>query len=398
MEEIKQINKTTGDFQTKVKFIEFIGGKGNVNFLSNSATIQASQLSGIYFDEITFKLTIFEDGTVDFEELNTNKTTFDERKRLLEILSEKTLGSFRGRTVINELTFTSIEKVKDKNIPLFLSVQHTKPIDKLGSLLNDEVEISDDAMDNLNDLLNSWFEDEDFTKMIEETVVEEINQDIENVEGIIGDTIMQHDDIGASQIQNLFSKMKEEKLQELSLKKKKTEEEIRKHSFQMESSKKLLQDAESELKLLEDRIQDLKPPMENNGYYFSVSERQNEQITLDKGTEDLIRKTVSKVKSINLDNFMKLFTDGEFHIMLGKKIDDRIESILETEEYENEVFEQLQELDLMFKENKFIYQGELSWAEIVNKLIKMGFQNDPNFDEMCFPKVEEVDSKNISKF
>jgi len=389
-----------GKYSLSTKLNEFIGGKGHVNFLAKSATISAKSLSGMYFEDFKLKLTIYDDGSVDFDEIDTEFTNEDERKRLLSVIEEMSLGLFRNRTVINELEFTSIEKVKGKNIPLYLAVEYQKPIDKLGSLLNDEVEISEDAMDNLNDLLNSWFEDEEFTKIVEEMVEEENSQVVEDVEGVIDDTFMQHDDTVSSQIQLSFSKMKEEKLQELTTNQRKAEDEIRKHSFQLETSKKLLRDAESSLKLIEDRIQDLKPPMVNNGIYFSVSERQNEEVILDTETEELIRKTVSKIKSINTENFMNLFKEGKFHIYLSTKNDGDFTKVTELDVLGKEVLENLSKMGLVFDEGKFIYSGELKWGDIVNKMVKMGFQQDSDFDEICFPKSEVLENTNSksSKF
>jgi len=395
MEELKDTIEMTGIYKPKTKFIEFIGAKGNVNFLAQSATIDAKQLSGMYYEDITLKMTMYDDGTIGLDELDTNHTTQEERIRLIQIIEDKTLSTFRDRSVINELMFTSIEKVKDKNVPLYLAVDYQKPIDKLGSLLDDEVEISDDAMDNLNDLLNSWFEDEEFAKEVEEMINEENSQS----DGIINDEFMQdHDTVSTSNINDSFSKMKEEKLLELKRKRDKTETEINKQTFQLSTTQKQLTELESELKLLEDRIENLQPSLESNGLYFSVSERQNEQINLDSKTEELIRKTVTKVKSINADAFMSLFKDGEFHICVATKNDTEFEKITDIEKLDKEILENLSKLDLSFEDGKFIYHGELNWGDIVNKMCKFGFQQDHEFDLICFPKSETVENDKTSKF
>jgi len=391
MEELKDTIEMTGIYKPKTKFIEFIGAKGNVNFLAQSATIDAKQLSGMYYEDITLKMTIYDDGTIGLDELDTNHTTQEERIRLIQIIEDKTFSTFRDRSVINELMFTSIEKVKEKNIPLYLAVDYQKPIDKLGSLL-DDVEISEDAMDNLNDLLNSWFEDEDFAKEIEEMINEEDSQ-------LVDDKFLQdHDTVLTSNINDSFSKMKEEKLLELKRKRDKTETEINKQTFQLSTTQKQLTELESELKLLEDRIENLQPSLESNGLYFSVSERQNEQINLDSKTEELIRKTVTKVKSINADAFMSLFKDGEFHICIASKNESDFEKITDIEKLDKEILENLSKLDLSFEDGKFIYQGELTWGDIVNKMCKFGFQQDHEFDLICFPKSETVENDKTSKF
>jgi len=371
-------SKISGDYKPKTKFIEFVGGKGYLNFISNEATISAKNLSGLYYEDIILKLTIYEDGTVDFDEVETQKTTQDERKRLIDVIEDQTLGSYRNRTVVNELEFTSVEKVKDKNVPLYLAVEYQKPIEKLGSIFDDEKpELSDDAMDNLNDLLNSWFEDEEFTKEIEEVINEENNQ-------VLEDTFMEHHDININPlVEESFAKMKEEKLNELKNKKSKTEEEIFKLEFQISNLGKNLETAKSDLNLLEERIFDIKPKEDPNGYYFNVSERLNESVILDEQTERIIRDKVSKVKSINLENFMKLFTDGEFNVSLSKKTEDGFENVDSIKDLPEDIIEKLDFLSFDPNENKIIYIGDMSWGEIVNKMIKIGFQQNPEFDKFC---------------
>ena len=386
----KELIKTSGVYQPKTKFVEFIGGKGYVNFISNEATISAKSLSGLYFEDITLKLTIYEDGTVDLDEVDTTKTTVEERQRLLDVIEDQSLGSYRNRTVVNELMFTSVEKVKDKNVPLYLAVEYTTPIEKLSSLFDDRLlvpnEISDDAMDNLNDLLNSWFEDEEFAKEIEEMINEENSEEDGEFRGFIPDPSMQDHDSNIeinSAIEDSFSKMKEEKLDELKSKKSKTKEEIFKIEFQISNLSKSLETAKSDLNLLEERIFDLKPVEDSVGYYFNVSERLNEVVSIDENTERIIREKISKVKSINVENFMKLFSDGEFAIKLSKKTDTAFEVVEDFKDIPKDIIEKLDFLSLDTNENKLIYNGELSWGEVVNKFIKLGFEQDPEFDKFC---------------
>jgi hypothetical protein len=377
----KPKQKVSGQFNTETKFIEFVGGKGHVNFISKEATIEGKYLSGLSFNDLVFKLKIYDDGTVDFDEVNTTKTTFEERKRLLEIIEDQSLTSYRNRTVINELEFTSVEKVKEKTVPLYLAVEYTTPIEKLSSLFDDRLivpnEISDDAMDNLNDLLNSWFEDEEFAKEIEEMVGEE-----EDIKGFIDDTIMEHHDINDSTLE-AFTKMKEDKLNELKSKRTKIEEEIMRYSFQISSIKKNLEESKNDLKILESRINDIQPNELPNGYYFNVSERQNETVILEPEIESLIKDKVSKVKNINLDAFMKLFTDGEYHLRLSKISDDSYEVVSDFSKLPDDILENLSKIDLTIDEDKMVYMGYLSWGEIVNKMIKIGFQQNPEFDKFC---------------
>ena len=381
MDTIENTEKTTGSFTPSTKFIEFVGGKGYINFISNQATIEGKYLSGLGMDDITFKLTIYEDGTVDFDEVDTTKTTQEERERLLNVILDKTLTPYRGRTVVSELPFLSVEKVKDKNVPLYLSVEYVTPIEKLTSLFDDRLfspnDISDDAMDNLNDLLNSWFEDEEFAKEVQEMVDEENSE-------VVEDTIMKHHDTNINTlVEDSFSKMKEDKLNELKSKKTKREDEIMKYTFQISSIEKNLTESKNDLRVIEGRIDDLQPIEPSVGYYFNVSEKQNETVILEPEIESIIKDKVSKVKGINVEAFMKLFTSGEYHIKISKKTDSGFEMVVDYKDVPSDVLEKLSSLDLSIDDKKMVYMGELSWGEMVNKMIKIGFEQNPDFDKLC---------------
>jgi len=373
MKSKKTKKKVTGDFKTETKFNEFIGGKGFVNFISNEATIEGKYLSGLSFNDLLFKLKIYDDGTIDFDEVDTNKTTHEERKRLLQVIEDQTLTTYRNRTVVNELVFTSVEKVKDKFVPLYLSVDYVKPIEKLTALFDDGPTITDDAMHNLDSLLNSWLDEED-------TDLFENKSDTDVIDSGLVDVISTQPNLFLEQ---QFSKMKEEKLKELELKKLKAEKDLYNLKNQISQLNTNLEDTQNELNLIESRIDDIQPISSPNGYYFNVSERQNEVVVLEPEISALIRDKVSKIKSINVDNFMKLFTNGEYKISISKITDEGFDVVEEVTNLPDDIQDKLNSLDLYIVDEIFTYNGEMSWGELVNKMVKMGFQQNPEFDKFC---------------
>lgn len=381
MSDEKEIKTKIGKFKTQTKFIEFIGGKGHVNFISNEAIIEGNLLSGLDLEGTKFKLTICDEGTVDLDEVDTNLTTEDQRKRLVDVIEDKTISHYRGRSVVQELDFLSVQKVNDKFVPLYLAVEYVKPIEKLKSLFDEAVEISEDAFDNLNELLNSWGEE------IDEMVNENNSQVVEDIKGVVEDAFMQHHDTNintsVNQIEDSFKKMKEDKLNELKAKKAKKEEEIDKFGFQLSSIKKNIEESKSDLKLLEDRIDDLQPIEPSNGYYFNVSEKQNETVILEPKIESIIKDKVSKVKGINVEGFMKLFTSGEYHIKISKKTDSGFEMVENYKDLPTDVIGKLSSLDLSIDGEKMVYTGEMIWSDLVNKMIKWGFEQDSEFNKLC---------------
>jgi hypothetical protein len=388
-----------GEFTPKDKFIEFIGGKGYINFIASEATIEGKYLSGLDLEDVTFKLTICDEGTVNLEEISdTNKTTKEQRGRLVDIISDKTVKPYRQRIIVSELPFRSIQTIKDKTVPLYLSVEYQKPIEKLGSMFDDEevviepVEISDEQSSKL-DMLMSLFVDDDTAE--------------EQMEIISTGTIVEVVDV-KKETEDVFSKLKKEKITELNNRLDAKEKEIAKFNMEISTTQKRIEKAQGEAKLLQDRIESLHPDLEFNGFYFNVSERLNEKITLEPEIAEIIKDKISKVKSISVGKFMKLFEDGEYRIRLGKKNDDGvIEEYTDYESLPEEVKKSLRkigtQLEIEDKDEaakkiaeaadsgntttlrlnyKLIYVGDMTWGDIVNKMIKAGFGQDSEFDKM----------------
>jgi len=369
-----------GEFTTKDKFIQFIGAKGNINFISNEAFIDGKYLSGLGLDGIKFKLTICDEGTVNFDEVDTNQTTKEERGRLLEVISEKTIVPSRNKMmIINELPFMSVKQINGKEIRLYLAVDYKKPIEKLVSLLDDRVDISYEQSSKLDSLI-SIFDDETTS----ETMVMTSNGEIFNikegektVESI--PPIYDHN----KQIRESFDKIREDKINELDKILESKKKELVKFTQDVRLSTKKVDDTENEIKLLESRLESLKPEVQFIGYYFNVSEKLNESINLDPEVADLIKSKISKVKSINPDAFMKLFEDGEYHIRLGSKSEDIINEITDYQNISEEAQKAISKIGIKLSDGKLIYMGELNWGEIVNKMVKSGFGQDSDFDKNC---------------
>jgi len=184
-------------------------------------------------------------------------------------------------------------------------------------------------------------------------------------------------------LETSFEKIKEDKLNELKSKKTKREDEIDKYTFQISSIEKSLEESKNDLRVIEGRIDDLQPIAPSIGYYFNVSEKQNETVILEPEIESIIKDKVSKIKGINTEAFMKLFISGEYHIKISKKTDDGFYLVEDYKDVTSDILEKLSSLGLSVDDKKLIYMGEMAWGEIVNKMIKMGFEQNPDFDKLC---------------
>jgi hypothetical protein len=370
--EEKPKEKVIGEFKTDLKFIEFIGAKGNVNFLSNEAFVEGKYLSGLGLENVKFKLTICDEKTVNFEEVDTNVTTKEQRQRLLNVIEEKTIVPFRKRMVVKELEFTSIQEVNGKKIPLYLAVEYTTPIEKLSSLFDEEVEVSQSQMNKLDELM-SLFDD-----IIDEGIDEFVSESEEVVE-----TNQEENSTTNVFLEEQFNKLKEDKIQKLKSDLENSKANLSKYGRDKKFAESKVEEFTSEIRLLESRLESLQPVAPENGYYFNVSERLNEEIVLEKEIYELIKSKVDKVKGINGEAFMKLFEEGQFQIRLAQKIDSEFVEVTDFENLPNDVIESISELNLKIVEGKVFYIGEMIWAVLVNKFIKLGFIQDSEWDKFC---------------
>jgi ribosomal protein L29 len=397
-EESQKTQPVIGEFKPKDKFIEFVGAKGNVNFLSNEAFIDGKYLSGLGLDDVKFKLTICDEGTVNFEEVDTNQTTKEQRQRLLEVISEKTIVPSRNKMmIINELPFMSVKTINDKQIPLYLAVDYQKPIDKLASLLDEDVIMSDEQSSKLDNLL-SMFDDEEEPKLaqvlFESETEDEIAREFEgenDIEVIVTETEPVFD--YNKQMEESFAKMKQEKIDELNKRLDNKKKELFKFTQDMNLSTKKVNDTKDEIKLLESRLESLTPDVESTGYLFNVSEMQNEKVVLEPEIAEIIKNKISKVKSINTEAFMKLFEQGEFIIRLGVSNNDEVNEVKDYQNLPDNIKDILANLQITIVDDTLKYIGELTWGDIVNKFVKAGFAQDSNFDKHCGSNSYQISEK-----
>jgi hypothetical protein len=380
--------KIIGKFKPKVKFIKFVALSGNITFQSNEAVIQGKYLSGIDMDGVDFKLSLRDNDTVDFEEINDDKRfTEAQKSRFLELICEKNIGFLKNHSVLTDLPFTTT--LQNKEINLYLEVEYQSPFDKLVSLFDEgSNEVTDYQKDKLDDLL-SMFEDDE-PEVTQESELES------NPESIKTNSEEIEVDLNKS-IKESFDKMKNDKIVELQRILDLQESELQRFLFEKNQAEKKISTAEKEIKSLESRIENLKPIADPNGYCFFVSERMNEKIELDEVTKNTIFNAVSKVKSINAEAFMKLFEQGEFQIRLGTKSSDSYTEVVDYKIIPEEIKNFLAKNSILKVDNKLIYSGDLTWHEIVNKMIKAGFVQNSDFDKLCGSNSYQVTPDEKSK-
>ena len=364
-----------GKFKTKGKFISFMSAtQGKVRLFRETAYIDGIQLSGL-FDKSKFKMTICDEGTIEFEEIGTNIADESMLKRLITQIEELEVTGYAHKFVASGLTF----KDEDGHI-CYLEVEHQKPIDRLRSLFDDEPEISEKGLSALDLLFGS---DEDTLELSEDDV-EIIAEEIENP----SEPNEKLKTSAESYIEESFRKMNEQKVNELKDRIEKAENELTKTNFELKTAEAKVKKTEEELKVLNTRLETMTPSAEPNGIVFQVSEEKKHDTGLDDSTRHVADKIADLLK-LNKEVLFTQLTSGFYEIRITDKREDYSIEDQEKEIELNKIIKDVKSIDPTGKfeitpENGVIvltYTGELNWHEITAKLLRKGFEQDEEFDK-----------------
>ena len=267
-QEVKQ--PVIGEFKPKRKFLNFVSAVNGarVRFLRDIAFVKGEKLSGT-LEGIVFKITICDEGTINFEEVDTNVTDVAQRQRLIDDIDTTDVTGYAQKYVVAGIQFADVN-----GDICYLEVEEKKPIDKLKSLFDEEEKpsLSNKGMSFLDDLLGGSDEVEPLVLSEEDAkvFVEAIENPAEPNENLKS--------AAKSYMEEQFRKMNEDKVNELKGRVEDAEKEVVKLNREISISENKLKKQTEDLKVLNSRLESLTPGDESNGYVFYVSEEQKNDV------------------------------------------------------------------------------------------------------------------------
>jgi len=376
--EVKEV--IIGEFKPKRKFLSFISAVNGarVRFNRDIAFVKGEKLSGT-LEGVIFKITICDEGTINFEEVDTNVTDKAQRQRLIDDIDALDVTGYAQKFVIGTIQFDDID-----GRLCYLEVEHQKPIDVLRSIFGDtdekevkeEVQISERGMSFLDDLLGSTNEVEtlELSERDAEILVDAIENPAEPNEKL--------KKASESYLEEQFRKMNEEKVNELKSRITDTTKEILNHKREISQAESKLKLSSEQLGVLETRLESMTPGDEPNGYVFFVSEEQKNETGLDESTRHIADK-IADLIGLKKDVLFEQLTGGFYKIRIAKKDDISAEKVEVTKEIlEKMSFDPMGKMS-MDTPGEFEYRGDLNWHQLVGKMIRNGFEQEPEFDKLC---------------
>lgn len=381
-EELKE--PVIGNFKPKRKFLNFVSAVNGarIRFIRDIAFLKGEKLSG-FLDGVIFKITICDEGTVKFEE-QEGTSLADENmiKRLISEIDSMEVTGYAQKFVVSGLEFSDINGDR-----CYLEVEHTKPIDKLKSIFDEEpeVELSERGFSILDSLFSSET-DEELEREFEgenEIVLSEKDAEIfvETIENppAPNEKLKQASE---SYLEKQFRKMNEEKIMELEYRIEETQKEVIRYRSDAKMAEKKAEEKSEALRVLESRLESMKPGDEPNGYVFYVSEEIKDMESIDEN-ESKVAAKIAEIMHLKLDVLTGMLTEGYYKIKIAKKDDITAEKVEVTKEIlEKMSFDPMGKMT-MEVEGEFEYRGKLNWHQLVQKMIRNGFEQEPEFDKLC---------------
>ena len=383
-EEVKEI--IIGDLKPKRKFLSFVSAVNGarVRFIRDVAFVKGEKLSGT-LEGIVFKITICDEGTIKFEEVDTTVTDAAQRKRLLDDIDSMEITGYAQKFVVAGIQFA------DVNGDLcYLEVEQKKPIDILKSLFDEEQkpELSAKGSSFLDDLFGSDepVERLDLSEQDAEIFIEAIENPAEPNEKL---------KVAAeSYMEEQFRKMNEEKVKELKSRVEEKTKEVLTYKRDISQAESKLKLSSEQLGVLETRLESMTPGDEPNGYVFYVSEEQKNELGLDETTKHVADK-IADLLGLKKEVLFEQLTGGFYKIRIAKKDDITTEKVEVTKDIlEKMSFDPTGKMTMVEK-GEFEYRGDMTWHQLVGKMIRNGFEQEPEFDKMC--QSNSYDSKEEMK-
>lgn len=374
-----------GEFKPKRKFLSFVSAVSGkkIRLIRETAFIEGRKLSGI-LEKAKFKITICDEGTINFEEVEgTNLSDSSMRQRLIDEIDSTDVSGYAQKFIVTGLEFEDKDGYK-----CFLEVEYVKPYDKLMNLFEEEkqkeetTELSEKGLSFLDMLLSGETLEtvEDETPVVEEVIEEVV------VEKPIALTYMEEQ----------FNKMNEDKINELKERIEKTEAEIKRYNSEAKHAEANAEKSSESLSILETRLETLVPNAPSNGYVFLVSDEQKSEIGLNDSDTELVGR-ISELMKLKKDVLIKHLTESFYKISIAKKdnlLDEKdkksfsnlLQSIDLFGKFTNPQFRKLENYEI----GEFEYRGKLNWHQLTAKMLKKGFEQEPEFDKVAGSNSYEV--------
>jgi septal ring factor EnvC (AmiA/AmiB activator) len=186
-----------------------------------------------------------------------------------------------------------------------------------------------------------------------------------------------------------FRKMNEDKVKELKKRIEDTQAESIRLKREISQSESKLKKTTEDLGVLESRLSSFNEKEPPNGYVFFVSDEQKPKETGLTEENRAVADKIADILGLKKEALFKMLTQCYYTIKIAEKDNLTADEV----EVKSEVMNKILLMVLSDKSGdakvsqvsstEYEYRGSLTWHQLVQKMISLGFEQDPQFDILC---------------
>lgn len=400
--------ETLGKYKTKNKFVLFYNSR--YKRFEKTATISGNCFCGMGLEDVTFKITVFGDNSIDFEEIGEIKTVSEEDiLRYVNILDNANFmvdSKFPEKSTDKEFIFefVTIDHGREVKLDAFVDVEIANKLNKIREIIfEEENKLVSPAMARLKMLFPDDFSDEEDDEDVDdEDSVEVLAEDIENVvAAIIDENIPVVTTSRFKPAEEIIapSSFRQHLIEEFQQAKIAQKEELNTQLDFLKNSVNTIYNAnkfayeqingyKAEILTIESRIDSMDIPVEKNGYFYYVSQSSEAPFFLE---EDIKQKLIDRLNHIGVVNtvaLIKSLYSFKYTIKIGHLVNNIVTEVTNTAIL-RDVLHLIRNIDtedngiVIITNTSISYEGLLEWGQVSNKLAKVGFDTNDEFNQLC---------------
>lgn len=383
LEEVEEAKpKDLGKFSSKLGMQSFMGAVSRINTHTNVAYIDGKHFDSLQLEGVMFKMTIKDDSTFDLEEVDTCFCSDKEIARYATMFDEGKVIGWRNKALLSEFEFKIEPSDTDGNklkLKAHIVIEPQTLYDAMLDFLNEEpttqVGTKEDATadeDDFEAMLNEKFGGE-------EKVVEEVNTQTVKQQIVVQPGEMTSRDFLAAE----FMEAKRGKVDKLNKDAEGLKQILKEAKVAASMANLKIRETTDEINLLQSRIDSFELNEPANGFYIYVPPVLSSKCALEDSVIETITNKLIRMNYPNHKGFLRIFDNLLYQVRIASSNGSEI---TELTDFTN-ILPILQHFDpdgnFYDSDGKLFYEGQMDWARLNNRLIRLGFVPNATFEEMC---------------
>ena len=373
--------KQLGKFSSKLGMQSFMGAVSRINTHINEAIIDGKHFDSLQLEGVMFKMTIKDDSTFDLEEVDTCFCTEEEIARYAAMIDEGKVIGWRNKALISNFEFSIAPSDTEGNhlkLKAHIVVEPQTLYDEMLDFLNEEPSVQvgtkEDVSvneDEFEALLNAKFGSEE--EVIEETKPQTAKQIVAQP-----GEMTSRDFLAAE-----FMEAKKGKVDKLNKDAEGLKEILKEAKVAASMANLKIRETTDELNLIQSRIDSFELNEPANGFYIYVPPVLSSRCALEDSVKETIINKLTRMNYPNAKGFLRIFDNLLYQVRIASSNGTEITELSDF----NTILPILQHFDpdgaFYDSDGKLFYEGQMDWARLNNRLIRLGFVPNAAFEEMC---------------